>query len=714
VGSRSGQGPLPIFLAPFQVDSFRTSTPARAPRTPETEDFERTLAALGAGRIEDGQTGREELYGAVEEYFHSLSRDQPLLLAIDDLHFSDLSSLEFLRRLVPGRPETPVLVIATVGVGNEVPFRNRAAIGGMTESPSFRSVPLRALTLPETTSFVRWLYRGRDPNPNDVLRWQSQTEGNPLFIEQLVRIATGFGFRSVGSSPLTSGRDVNEILLALFGGLSEDDRNLLTHASVLGKEFHASDIASAEGKEAKDLAERLGSLSQEEFLRSKGSDLYEFVTESLRGSIYANATETRRRILHRKAGLALEASGRADEAELARQFYLGRDDDRSLKYNLAAAEVAGRGFAFENALTHISRALESERRRAERDPRLEIRLLTEEGRLLVELGSLRQAEGVLNEGITMARSRTGQDIELGRALLILAEARFRRGECSSSVELSTEAGKLLATGGTTGDQMAVNRNLGRCFLRLGDLRQAEAYHRKELEMAEQSGSPYDQGRAMFNLAALMIMQGMQRFDEAFDLFARAADRFGSGEDYGARASVLNNRALLEWTAAGRLDDALRDLALALEAAERSRSRTRIGYILNNLAQLNVELGRVEPARSALDRAVRTLEPIGDEYMEQQLAMSRGMVAEKEGAFDQAEGAYQDALTRARTLGQPAETAEVMLRLAELAHERGDDAGARRWLEEARANRLLDHRPDFGPRVGRLESSVGGSRPPPDS
>lgn len=709
-----GSGLLPIFLAPFQAGSYRPSMPSRAARTSDSEDFERTLATLGTGIAEDGQAGREELFGAVEEYFHMLGRDQPLFLAIDDLHFSDLSSLEFLRRLVPGRLETPVLVIATIGVGREVPFRNRSAIDALSQSPSFRSTTLRALTLPETTQFVRWLYRGRDPNPQDVLRWQSQTEGNPLFLEQLVRIATGYASRAANQGPLTSGRDVNEIFLALYGGLDEENQNLLTHASVLGKEFHASDIPATEGTERENLTERLRALVQEGFLRSKGADLYEFVTESLRASIYSNATETRRRILHRKAGLALEAGGRADDDELARQFYLGRDDDRSVKYNLRAAEAANRTFAFENALTHVSRALESERRRAERDPRIELRLLTEEGRLLVEMGNLRQAEGVLNDAVMMARSLPGQEIELGHTLLILAECRSRRGEYPNAIQLATEAGKLLETGGTPRDQMEVHRVLGRCYVREGDLGRSEASHRKELEIAEQFGTPYEQGRAMFNLASPMIVRGMSRFDEASELYARAAERFGRGEDFGAKASVLNNRALLEWTSAGRLDDALRDLTLALAAAERSRSRTRIGYILNNLAQLNVELGQTGPARSALERAIRTVAPIGDEYMEQQLAMSRGMVAQKEGAFEEAAAAYQEALTRARDLHQAPETAEVMMRLAELAHDRGDDPTARRWLAESRANRLLDYRPDFGPRVSRLETSIAGSEPPSDS
>ena len=700
------------FLAPLApVGPHATpSGRSRASGDAEPTGLERILSTLGSGGFADGKSGREELFGAVEEHFRIRVGKQPLLLAIDDLHFSDASSLEFLRRLALDRGETPTVVVATVGAGDEVPFRNRAALGALMRSSTFRSIALRPLTLPETSDFVRWLYGGRDPNPRDVLRWHAETEGNPLFIEQLVRMSSA-PRSAAGLGVPTGGRDVNDILLRLIETLPEEVRNLLTFASVLGKEFRARDLAAIETGSKGNPAGRLEELVEEGLLRSKGDELYEFVTEALRASVYANLTETRRRILHRKAGLALEARGGVGEGELARQFYLGRDDDRAIAFNVAAADRAGRTFAFEDAFTHISRALESERRRSEKDLGLEIRLLTEEGRYLIEMGNLRPAEGVLDEGILIARSHGGHEVELGHALLVLAEAKFRRGEGVSSVELATEAGKLLATNGAPRDQMEVNRALARCYMRLGDLRQAESYARKELEFAELTDSPHEQGRAMFNLAAPMISQGTQRFDEAFDLFARAADRFGSGEDYGARASVLNNRALLEWTSAGRLDDALRDLHLALEAAERSRSRTRIGYILNNLAQLNVELGRIEAARSALERADRVLAPIGDEYMTQQLTMSRGMIAEKEGAFEQARSAYQEALTQARRLHQPSETAEVMMRLAELAHESGDAPGARRWLDEARANHLLDYRSDFAPRVAALEASLTGSRPP---
>ena len=699
------------FLAPVLPADPLEGPAGRASSNEPSEptDLERILSRLGSGGLSDAQSGREELFGAVEEHFRTQVGHRPTLLAIDDLHFADASSLEFLRRLTLDRGETPTVIVATVGAGDEVPFRNRAALTTLTQSPVLRSTSLQPLTLPETSLFVRWLYGGRDPNPRDVLRWHAQTEGNPLFIEQLVRMS--LGPRSPTSLGVPEGgRDVTEILLRLIERLPEEDRDLLTFASVLGKEFRAQDLVVIETGGRGNVSGRLDALVQEGLLRSKGGELYEFVTETLRASVYANLTENRRRILHRKAGLALETRGGVGEGELARQFYLGRDDDRAVAYNAAAAQRARRTFAFEDAFMHISRALESERRRSERDLHVEVRLLTEQGQIRIEMDQLREAEGALNEAVMMARSHPGQDAELGHALLALAECRNRRGEYADARERANEARGFLATAGAPRDIIDVERVIGNCYLREGQLREAETHHRAELEVAEQSGTPFEQGRALVNLGSLLITSGPERFDQALELLSRAADRFGTGEDYGTRARVLNNRALLEWTSAGRVDDARRDLQLAVEAAERSRSRTTLGYCCINLAQLETEVGHPTVARPALERAARALAPIGDGYADQQLTMARGMLAHEEGAYDVAEAEFHEALAQARNLRQASETAEVMMRLAELAHDRGDDAGARRWLDEARTGGLLDHRPDFGPRVATLETALSGSGP----
>jgi tetratricopeptide (TPR) repeat protein len=696
---------LPLFLAPFGEEPTSSTPVAQVARraAPAPDDLERILAPLGRSTVEGLAAGRQEMLQQLGEYFRSLAHDHPILLAIDDLQFADTSSLEFLNRFTLDLPQISAAVIATVGVGAEVPGRTRASIEALRNSPAFRSLALPPFTVPEVTEFVRWILGGRSPDPQDVLRWHAQTEGNPLFVEQLVRTVTGYDSR-IALGPSSTSRDVNEILLERVKALGEGERRVLTYGAVLGKEFEFFALAAVAGMGEERVTESLDRLVQGGLLREKGGEVYEFVTEAVRADVYADLTETRRRILHRKAGLALEAKGDVSDSELARQFYLGRDDARAVKYNVAAAQAAIRAFAFETAIAHLARALEAERRRPDRDPRAEVRLLTEEGRLLTEVGSLPRSEEVLREAVDLARSKPGFDLELGRALLGLAHSRAERSEYSSAETLAKEASSILERVGTPRDLMAAHRVLGVVYWRRGELEPAEAHQRAALEIAEHEGTPLEQGHALVDVAITMVPMGPTRVDPALDLLARAADLFRDVKDHGARARVLMNRAVTLYTS-GRTDAALEDIAVAIEAAERSRSPIWIGYCNLNLAQWQAELHRPALARPPLERAVEVLVPTRDRLGEQQILMTRGMIAHAEGAFDAAEALYRDGLALARELNLPSEASEMLLRLAQLSHDRGDDTAARDRLEEARKSGLLAHRPDLAPRAETLAQSL---------
>jgi hypothetical protein len=698
-------GTLPIFLAPFGPDATREEPanlpPARAGL--HGEELERILAPLGRTGVEGLGASREEMLGRLIEHFRSLTADCPLLLAIDDLEFADPSSLELLRRLAGELENARIAVVATEATGGELAPATRALLDALEHAPTFQTRPLRPLTADEVAGLVQWILGGRSPDPQDVRRWHAQTEGNPLFVEQLVQTATGYGPRP-GAAGSPAGRDVTEILVGRVRELGEAERRLLTYAAVLGKEFDFSSLAAVAGMGEERVTENLDRLVRAGLVREKGNEVYEFVTEAVRANVYASLTETRRRILHRKAGRALAMKQGTSDFELARQFYLGRDDARAVEYNLRAAQSATRAFAFETALAHIARALEAERRRAQRDPRVEIRLLTESGRLLDELGNLPRSEEALSEAVGLARDRPGLDLELGRALLGLAQTRTDRSDYTSAEALANEATSLLEKAGTPHDLMAAHRVLGTVFWRRGDLPRAEAHQRAALELAEQEGTPLEQGHALVDVANTMVPLGSARFDPALALYARAADLFATAEDQGARARVLMNRAVLEY-GAGRTDDAFRDMAVALEAAERSRSPIWIGYCSVNVAQWHAELGRPALARPALDRAVQMLTPIGDRLGEQQIAMTRGMIAEAEELFDDAEAHYQQALARARELRLGSELSEMQFRLAALSHRRNDPAEARRRLAEARRAGILEHRPDLTERVRALAQAL---------
>jgi tetratricopeptide (TPR) repeat protein len=695
---------LPLFLAPYGSATVpKDPSPwERHETASETEGLEALLAPLDSPGEWFG-TSRNELFASLSQYLIDLARGQPLLLAIDDLHFADSSSLEFIGRFVPELAQRPVALLATVATGSRIPARAREAVESLARSTDIRMVPLRALTTGELGEFARWMRRGLAPEPAEVLRWHAQTEGNPLFVEQLVRSTTGVGARPAPSSTGGSS-DLNEILLGRVRELGEAEHRTLTYAALLGREFAFSTLAAISEMSEERVTESLDRLVEGGLLREKGNEVCEFVTEGVRAAVYGDLTETRRRILHRRIGRSLEEKGLANETELARQFYLGRDDAKAEEYNARAALTAMRAFAFESAVPHLERALEAERRRPDRSDVREIQLGNELGRALDELGDLRRSEVVLAGSVLLARTRPELDGELGRGLLALAQTRQDQSEYASAEALAREAYGRLERLGTPREIMTAHRVLGVVYWRLGRLSDAEVHLRLALEIAEREGTPIEQGHALVDIANALLPRGEAQFAQALVLYERAAELFGTGQDLSARARVLMNRAVLLHSS-GRSEEALEGLAGATEAAVRSRSPIWMGYCYLNVAQIQAELGHPDLCRPALERASALLLPLGDRLGAEQIALARGLLAEAEGAFDRAETNYQDALRQARELRAEPEVCELLFRLAHVAHARGDDSAARTQLAAARAAGIEQQRIDLAVRVAALDAAL---------
>jgi tetratricopeptide (TPR) repeat protein len=694
---------LPMFLAPFAGEESEPG--ARSTDTgvasAESDGLGTVLAPFNAPG-EWLESSREDLYGNLTRYLLELAGERPLLLAIDDLHFADSSSIEFLGRLVPKIGVHSIAIVATVAVGSRIPAPARETLESLARSTTVHTVPLRPLTSAEVAEFASWIRRGLPPDPADVLRWHAQTEGNPLFVEQLVRTSTGVGVRPAPIAAGTTG--LREILLARVRELSEIEGRTLTYAALLGKEFALSNLIAIAERSEEEVTESLDRLVELGLLREKGDGVVEFVTEGVRAGVYAELTETRRRILHRRIGRSLEEHGHASEFELARQFYLGRDDAKASEYNLRAALTAMRSFAFETSVPYLERALEAERRRADRSLAREVRILNELGRALDELGDLRRSEVVLSEAVLLARTRPELEAELGRVLLSLAQTRQDQSEYPSAEALAREAFGSLERRGTTREIMAANRVLGVVNWRLGKLREAETQLRNVLDIASREGTPIERGHALVDVANVMLQRDDRGFSQALELYEQAAELFGTGQDLGARARVLMNRAVLLYSA-GRSAEAVAGLDLAIEAAERSRSPIWIGYCYLNRALIEAELGRPARARPALARATTILLPLGDRLGSEQIALASGLVAEAEKQYDLAESHLEDALRQAHEINAEGEVCEILFRLAHLAHSRGNLPAAREQLAAARAAGVERIRGDLGVRLAALDAAL---------
>jgi len=252
--------------------------------------------------------------------------------------------------------------------------------------------------------------------------------------------------------------------------------------------------------------------------------------------------------------------------------------------------------------------------------------------------------------------------------------------------------------------MEAHRVLGTSNWRLGDIEQAEAHQRAALAIAETDGTPPELGHALIDLANTFTLGGADRIREAGELYDRAAKLFAEIHNPSAEARVLMNRGLLHHYS-GEKTAALHVMAAALAAAERSRSPIWIGYCSVNLSQFHVEAHEIARAHEEIDHAAAILEPLGDHLAMQQITMIRGMVAEAEEKWPEAEALFDDAFDRARKLSLSAETAEMEFRQASLAARMGNVPRARLLLEASRKDGLGTLRPDLAGLLDDLEKKL---------
>ena len=666
------------------------------------DDLEHLLAPLGRPSVEGLGAALQATRVRFLERFAELARRRPVAVLVDDAHLADSGSLDFLEALAREGPPRGIAVVATIDPGPALPPRNRPAFGRWTTDAAFKAIEVRPFSSAEIAEFGTWLRDGVAPSPEDVLRWTAETEGHPQFVELLVRTASGAGRPAARDGE--PAEDLTAALLARARALDEVDRRVLTYASVLGREFDFARLRATVDLAEERLSEAVDRLVRGGILRERGGEVYEFASEEFRASLYSGVTETRRAILHRRVARALEARGGTSDFELARHYYLGRDDPKAIEYGVRAAEQAAAAYAFDAALSLLRQALEAEGRLPKRDPRLEVRLRTEAGRLMDEAGDLAGAEQELSAAVAVARGEAEFDLPLGRALLGLAWTRVERSDYAAAEPLALEAAASLERSGTPRDLFAAHRVLGTLYWRRSDLDLAERHQRAALAIAERDGTPREHGHALIDVANTLLPRGPQYVETTLELYGQAAALFAKEDDPNASARVLMNRAVLEYRIA-RVDDAMRDIGLALDAAERSRSPIWIGYCLLNASHWRAELGETELARQLNERADRTLEPTGDRLARQQLQMIRGIIAEKERRFDDAEREYAQSLANARWMGLKGEVTEMLFRRAHLAWVRGDPAGARLLLAEARANGLDALRSDLTGEARKLAAAL---------
>jgi hypothetical protein len=251
---------------------------------------------------------RFQLFDAVGAFLQLVSARGPLVVVLDDLHAADPSSLLLLQFLVRGLRMSPLLFVGTY---RDAEARiSRETTAALTQIAREATVlPLRRLDRGEVAEYLAAV-SGTAPTGDRIDAVHRQTEGNPLFLRELLRLDSRAGRQPEG---------IREVIRARLALLSPSVREVLESASTLGREVELGTLSRLVRRPSAELLAVLEPAMDASIIeRLEASDAFRFTHVLLREGLYTELPLERRAKLHAEAAGALaQSSGHLPLAERA-------------------------------------------------------------------------------------------------------------------------------------------------------------------------------------------------------------------------------------------------------------------------------------------------------------------------------------------------------------------------------------------------------------
>jgi class 3 adenylate cyclase/tetratricopeptide (TPR) repeat protein len=542
----------------------------------------------------------DRLQELVVALFAGAARGDPLLIGVEDVHWADLPSLELLGRLAAAAAGLPLLLVLT--------YRPDPPIEApWDELPLTLHMRLAELGPDESAALLAALLGGAPPPA--ILPLLDRTQGNPFFIEELVRalVEGGVLVRDEGGpwrlarrlDEVELPRSIEGLLIARLDRLDEPRQELVQVASVIGRRFQRP-VVEGVYSAPDGLDESLQRLISLELIQGEQLErtlAYLFRHALLRDVAYEGILFARRRALHARVARRIEALGRehADEqmALLAWHYLQAEEYRPALDYHVRAAEQAARRFANRDALALYDTALAIAPRLGAAAGRHWLDrqmadLHERSGELRLLLGELEAAEGHFREALRRAPPASERALRLRRLLASVEERRSRYDEAFEWLR----AGMARATSAMRGEAARCYLLGAGIYFRQGEYQRSMEWARMGLSLAEQIGSHADQAACLKLIGNLHRDQG--DYTQALAALEGARDLFARLNILGGLSDTLNNLGLAYFKL-GRWADTVASYEQSLGISESIGDVLAVARTANNLAVALVGRDQLERA-----------------------------------------------------------------------------------------------------------------------
>jgi class 3 adenylate cyclase/tetratricopeptide (TPR) repeat protein len=630
------------------------------------------LGVLGAAEAE--HTGQEIAWAAVR-WARQLSDAQPLVLVFEDVHWADERLLDLIDHLGRTLKDAPVLIVAIAR--HELAEEHPGWGGG---NPRAAALDLAPLGDEETEELASALLQGGELPPARRALLLEKAEGNPLFLEETVRMLLEGEGGPTDRIPDT----VQALIAARIDRLPQDEKRILQRAAVMGRVFWRGALDRLSGDlDVGGLVDRLlerDLVVPEERSTISGDRAFRFRHVLIREVAYASTTKAQRAGDHRTFAEWLSDHAPEELVEI-RAFHLDRaaallteldgSPPRELARDAAAVlEEAGRRAIWRESYVSARRLF---RRAVELDATKQRQF--EAARAAWRLGDL--------PAVALEMQEVADTVEephlRAQALAALADVTLHQtGDVDAARALADEALGLLDDDSNPRARFDVLAVAGQIATWLVDLREMERLAREELAIAQAAERQDLEAVAIQELGRAMMFR--LDVEGAEPLYERAAELAAATGSAFARAAALELR--------GWIDAVLGDLDAAAESYREVREiytdlgyATAAGKVTMYLGKNELDRGDLAGASGELRDAIRILKGLGERGFLAEAQRSLAQVLVAQGRLDEAERVALEARETVGTHDRYSK-ATTALALGTVRAAQGRDEEAESLLREA--------------------------------
>lgn len=667
--------------------------------------------ALPESPLTQGLTTEQRHDRLQEMVIHLLlkvAEEKPLLLRLDNVHWIDASSLELLGRLTHVIADTAMLVLLA--------YRYEPPIDEpWLKHPATTRIILRELSPYHSELLLNTLLEGSQPE--DIRSLIERTQGNPFFIEELVRTLLDSGMVTRDSSgtwylncplnQITIPTSIEGLLQARLDRLEETQHELVQLASVVGRRFEHPVIESVYSEPALLDSQIEQLMSNDIIIAEQASSIilkttpvpanrtigtYQFRHALLRDVAYESILYARRRELHRRVAQSIEQQEPhlRDEklAILAQHYLLAEAWSDAFDYHMAAGIQAQNRYANSDALDLFTTALTIATNHLNNRFWNTIEIHERYGDIHLLLGAYDEAQAAYLKALELADSAASDEahrasddqripliIRLHRLLANIEERRASYDQAFDWLERG-----LIKAGEYRGLEV------GRCYLLGAGISQRQGRHIRSLKWAlrafqelDHTDNRKDRAHAHYVLGGTYNKLGQSQ--EAIACIGESLHLYeGIGDINGQANAHINLSLALANT--GRWEDAFAHGEIAMELKETIGDLHGQAILANNLGDIKRHTGDYEAAMHYFGIALDTFTQLGSDYGCAVLYMNMGATRLGQGLLPEAMTCLEQSRQLFERAGSEEFLAELYRIYAELAHCNNQPTEALQWADRS--------------------------------